>query len=45
MATYERLQERIEEDGKGQQPAELKVQAVDISAWIPSHISEQQLLR
>lgn len=43
-ATYELLQERIEEDSEVQPPKELKV---DISAWIPEtgHISEQQLLQ
>lgn len=43
--TYERLSKRIGEDAGGQQLMELKVQAVDISAWIPEtgHISEQQL--
>lgn len=46
-ATYEFLLERIEEDPKVQQPMELKVQSVDISAWIPEtgHICEQQLLQ
>ncbi|XP_003978161.2 thiosulfate sulfurtransferase/rhodanese-like domain-containing protein 2 isoform X1 [Takifugu rubripes] len=44
-ATYERLLKRIEEDSEGQQLMELKVQSVDISAWIPEtgHIPEQQL--
>lgn len=46
-ATYQRLLERIEEDAKVQQPMELKVQSVDVSAWIPEAgpISEQQLLQ
>lgn len=44
-ATYEHLLKRIEEDSEGQQLMELKVESVDISAWIPEtgHISEQQL--
>lgn len=44
-ASYERLLKRFEEDSEGQQLMELKVQSVDISAWIPEtgHIPEQQL--
>lgn len=44
-ATYERLIKRTEEDSEDQQLMELKVQPVDISAWIPEtgHIPEQQL--
>lgn len=46
-AAYQRLVERLEEDFEVQQPMELKVQSVDISAWIPDtvHVSEQQLLQ
>lgn len=46
-ATYQRLLERMEEGPESQQPMELKVQALDISAWMPEtgHICEQQLLQ
>lgn len=44
-ATHELLLKKIEEDSEAQQLSALKVQPVDISAWIPEtgHISEQQM--
>lgn len=44
-ATHELLLKKIEEDSESQQLVALKVQSVDISAWIPEtgHIPEQQL--